>query len=261
MSSANELLTAAALGILEGLTEFIPVSSTGHLVLLGSAIGFSGPKAELFQIFIQLGAILAVVVLYRQRFSALFDLRTGRVGIARLAVACLPVFIVGGLFHRHVHTLMAPLPVAIALIVGGVAMIILDRPGRQVETESIDSITLRQSFLIGVFQCFSLWPGMSRSGSTIIGGLLQGCSRTVAAEFSFLVAVPVMCAAVGFKMLTDFRLLTLGDLPEFAVGFIVAFFVAIIAIKFFLGLLQRIGLRPFGIYRIILGLLVLLFTQ
>jgi len=256
-------------GILEGLTEFIPVSSTGHLILLGHLIGFEGELAETFDIFIQLGAILAVVVLFFKRFMDLLNFSDGqkisegmqgKAGIAKLGLACLPAFVLGAAFHHAIKEKLFNSPsVACALILGGIAMVLLEKLHRAPLVTRLEDITLKQSFLIGIFQCFALWPGMSRSGSTIIGGMILRLEREVAAQFSFLVAVPVMFAAVGFDMLKSVKLLSTAHIPLFATGFVVAFVVSIFAIKFFLSLLNRLTLKPFGIYRILLGLIVIYF--
>ena len=259
----DDVVTAILLGVLEGLTEFVPVSSTGHLVLLGTALGFTGARAEAFEVFIQLGAILAVVVLYWRRFIAIAqigregDAFSGRQGAMKLMAACIPVVIVGGLAHHAVKSLMSPFPVALALIAGGIAILLFDRQGPNPRIATLEQLTIKDCLLVGTFQCLSLWPGVSRSGATIIGALLIGCSRTVAAEFSFLVAVPVMCAAVGFKMITELHALTADDLGLFAVGFFVAFVVALAAIRFLLAFVQRYSMAPFAWYRIALGILVL----
>lgn len=265
----SELLTAALLGIVEGLTEFLPVSSTGHLILAGDLLAFTGSKANTFEVFIQLGAILAVVVLYWHRFIGFLQLSRptslfqGWGGIVRVGVATVPALICGALFHSTIKAvLFSPAPVAVALILGGVVMVLIERARfLSPRTGTVDEITLKQSFAIGVVQCLSLWPGMSRSGSTIIGGMVCGLERRVAAEFSFVVAVPVMLAAVSYDLLKNASQLSQSDLPLFAVGFVVSFFTAILAIRFFVSLLGRWTLRPFGYYRIALGVLVLLVTR
>ncbi len=268
MSDQSEIFQAILMGIVEGLTEFIPVSSTGHLILFGEGIGFHGPSAATFEIFIQLGAILAVVFLYPARFTGLFELSSyagfkGWQGLIKIALACLPAFVLGFLFHKMIKSyLFFPFPVALALIVGGVLFYLIDRPGKTYKVSALEQISYKQAFLIGVFQCFALWPGMSRSGSTIIGGLLLGLDRKVAAEFSFLVAVPVMSAAVAYDMLKTYSTTVSIDWTIFSVGFVVSFLTAILAIRFFIRLLGSYTLRPFGYYRIVLGALVLvLLTQ
>ena len=262
------LLSALWLGILEGLTEFIPVSSTGHLILLGRALGLHGDKADTFSIFIQSGAMLAVVVLYYRRFFALAGIDLGLpaqeanfrgwAGIGKLLTACLPIFVLGALFGSKIKAaLFAPLPVAAALITGGVLLILLESSVRRVRTESIAEITLGQCLLVGLFQCLALWPGMSRSGSTIIGAMLIGFDRRLAAEFSFFIAVPALGAAVGYDLLTSAGALSAADIPVFATGFLVSFVTAAAAIKLFLRVLGSCTMRPFGYYRILLGLIVI----
>lgn len=263
MNFENSLLTAAILGLIEGLTEFIPVSSTGHLILTGHALGFTGAKADTFEIFIQLGAILAVVVLYLPRFLALLDFRSaapfsGWHGLGRLALACAPAFVLGALFHELIKArLFAPFPVALALAAGGLLLIWIERRNAAPQVFSIEQLTPLACFLIGCFQCLSLWPGFSRSGSTIVGAMLLGAERRTAAEFSFFVAVPVMCAAVGYDLLKSLHLFSAADLPVLATGFAVSFVTAILAIKFFIAVLNRFTLAPFGYYRLLLAALVL----
>ena len=265
----SESLKAVILGAVEGLTEFIPVSSTGHLILTGKLIGFDGENAATFEIFIQLGAILAVVVLYLNRFRSLLDFSrssddseygfSGRQGIGKLFVACLPAFVLGPLLHGHIKTyLFSPLTVSLALIVGGVVMILIERRELETQVLTLENLSYATCFNIGLFQCFALWPGVSRSGATIIGGMLLGLHRQLAAEFSFLVAVPVMIAAVSYDLMKSFGALGGEDIKVFAIGFVVSFVTAILAIKFFLGLLRTHTLIPFGVYRIGIGLLVLL---
>jgi undecaprenyl-diphosphatase len=258
---------AVILGILEGVTEFIPVSSTGHLSLLSVYLGFDGEKTNTFNIFIQLGAILAVVFLYFRRFLELLRIKgsdlkaegfSGYTGLAKLGLACVPAFVLGFLFYDRIKELLkSPLPVALALIVGGILMILVERGVKKVSISRLEDVTYLQSLGVGIFQCLALWPGMSRSGSTIIGAMLLGFHRQVAAEFSFLLAVPVMCAAVGYELLKSASSLTVSDIPLFSVGFIISFIVAMLAIKFFIGMLGRFSLRPFAYYRIIIGLIVI----
>ncbi|MCL4161236.1 UNVERIFIED_CONTAM: hypothetical protein GTU68_015508, partial [Idotea baltica] len=243
-------LQALFLGIIEGLTEFIPVSSTGHLIIASNAIDFSLEQSESFSIFIQLGAILAVVLIYLDRnFS-------GILAIIKLFLGFLPACILGVLFYSSIkEVLFKPVPVAVALIVGGIILIIAER---KIDNEnklsvSLDDITNKQAFLVGCFQCFALWPGMSRSGSTIIGGMLSGLNKKTSADFSFILAVPVMCAAVSYDLLKNFSEINYADIKIFIFGFVIAFIVSYFAIKFFLQLLQKVGFWPFGVYRIILG--------
>lgn len=266
----SELFKACLLGIVEGLTEFIPVSSTGHLILFGEAVEFKGGAGGTFEVFIQLGAILAVVVLYHNRFRGLMHLGSlnalrggtgfsGWVGLMKLGIACVPAFILGFLVRDLIKAhLFGSVTVALALIVGGLIMVGIERFPTRVRTDDVGDLSYLQAFLIGVVQCFALWPGMSRSGATIVGGMLLGLSRSVAAEFSFLVAVPVMCAAVGYDLLKSWDLLEAQHFGIFTVGFIVSFVVAVLAIKFFMAVLNRVSLAPFGYYRIVLGAIVLI---
>jgi len=258
-----DYLNVLLLGVVEGLTEFIPVSSTGHLIIFEHIFPFQSEAKESFEIFIQLGAILAVVFLYPKRFAGLFafgvekDGFCGWAGIRKLFFASLPVFCLGPLLHSWIkRVLFEPFWVAIALLVGGLLFIVLDKKARPAQTVNLNDISVKQAFLIGLIQCFALWPGMSRSGSTIIGGLLAGLERKVAAEFSFLVAVPVMCAAVAYDLLKSAASISANDIPAFLLGFFVSFVVAIFAIRFFIGLLKRWTLAPFGYYRIVVAILV-----
>lgn len=257
---------AVLLGILEGLTEFIPVSSTGHLVIFGKYLEFQSVASSSFEIFIQLGAILAVLVLYFKRFLLFFDFKNksdglaGSRGIVKMVLACLPVAVMGFLFYEHIKKLLqSTTMIALALIVGGVLMIIVEKIKIPTRVKDVKDLSYRDSFLIGVSQCFSLWPGFSRSASTIVGGMLLGLKRAVAAEFSFLVAVPVISMAAVYDLLKNISTLSKDDLVIFFIGFIVSFLVALISIKFFLNILKRFSLTIFGYYRIILAVLVLLY--
>ncbi len=246
-------------GIVEGLTEFIPVSSTGHLILTGSLLGFEGEKAATFEVFIQLGAILAVVILYWKRFLSLFGLgpaQKGGLSLLHIIVAMLPASVLGLLLHDYIKShLFGPTTVLLALVVGGVLLILADRMGTRVTARNLDEVSISQAFGVGMFQCLSLWSGFSRSGSTISGGMLVGMERTVAAEFSFLLAVPMMIAASGldlFKAVKDHAIGT-GDIGFFMIGFVVSFLVAWAAIVWFLKLLNKVNLTPFAIYRFIVA--------
>lgn len=266
----SETLLAIILGIVEGLTEFIPVSSTGHLILCGDLLQFTGDKAQTFQIFIQIGAILAVVFLYWERFVDLIPFRDeegmlasgfkGWSGITKLFLASIPAFVLGWFFYGFIRdNLFNTTTVAAALVVGGVLMIWVERrPEKHTATE-LDQITYWQSFWVGVFQCMALWPGMSRSGSTIIGARCLNYSRKLSAEFSFLIAVPVMFAAVGYDLYKSMAFLESDDLWLFGVGTFVSFVTAIFAVKVFIAVLEKYTLMIFGVYRIIFGMLILLF--
>ena len=261
---SHEYWIAVILGIVEGLTEFLPVSSTGHLIIAGDLLNFTGEKAASFEIFIQLGAILAVMVLYWQRFVGLIPqdgFRLGKKngfkgyqGILLLALTTLPA-LVAGYLARHVIRayLFGPMTVALALGVGGIAILLAEKYKPQTRTSSLDELSYFQALMIGCFQCFALWPGMSRSASTIVGGLLSGLGRKVATEYSFLAAVPVMIAATGYDLLKSWKLLEISDIPFFAIGFLVSFIVAAAAIKTFIALVQRWSLAPYAYYRILIA--------
>jgi len=260
-------LKAILIAVLEGLTEFIPVSSTGHMILLGNYIQFVGEKAATFQIFIQAGAISAVVVIYRNRFRGLLPSRNSTEGFFRsflfgishptgmhILLSITPVMLAGFLLYQTIKThLFGPVTVAIGLIIGGFLMIVVDLLPIRHSTERLEDISYRNSFLIGLGQCLSLWPGMSRSGSTMITGLLLGIRHKAIADFSFIIAVPVMFAAVIFDIYKSWRFLETADAIQFGIGFLVAFLVAWASIKWFLKILILVRLIPFGIYRIFLG--------
>lgn len=259
----EEITAAIIMGIVEGLTEFIPVSSTGHLILAGHMLGFVGDRAATFEIAIQLGAILSIVALYPQRFLVLIprSLWAGSAeesalacwpGLFRFAAAVLPV-LAAGFLARHAikQYLFNPFTVTCALAAGGLAILVAEKllPGRR--TSSLDSLTVFQALGIGLFQILSLWPGTSRSAATIVGGMLVGLNRKDAAEFSFLIAVPVMFVATGYELSKVGLGFSREELRIFLVGFFVAFGVALFSVKMFLRLLNRWSLRPFAWYRII----------
>jgi undecaprenyl-diphosphatase len=260
------LLVAALLGLVEGLTEFLPVSSTGHLILVSHWLGSSDEGAKSFDIVIQLGAILAVVVHYRALFwSRLRGLFAGDAASKRLfgalLVAFLPSALVGLVLGKTIKRLLfGPLPVAAALLVGGIVMILVERArrARQVEGDvGTEHVTLKRALLIGLGQCFALWPGMSRSMSTIVSGQLTGLSTATAAEFSFLLSVPTLGAATLYEGYKSRHELAQGTgAPQLVVGLLVSFIVAWAVIAAFLRYLGRRGLEPFGYYRIALAVLV-----
>ncbi len=254
---------AIALGVVEGVTEFVPVSSTGHLILAGEWLEFPKETAAAFEIFIQLGAVLAVVWFYRAR---LHDLAAGmrrepraRAFAAKVLLAFLPAAVVGLLLHDWIEqVLFGSLPVAAALAVGGVLLLVIDRPDRrEAETRTIDDVSWRQAFLIGCAQVASLWPGMSRSGATIIGGLLAGLTRAAALEFSFFLAIPTLGAASVFALWKARHALTAADVPIFALGLLTSFVVSLAVIALLLRYVRDHDLRPFGWYRIALAAAVI----
>ena len=256
----DSLGIAVVLGIVEGLTEFIPVSSTGHLILVGHLLGFVGEKAASFEVAIQLGAILSVVVLYWRRFIELIPAQStadshstlrGWSGLWRIALATLPALSVGFLArHTIKEQLFTPLAVTWALAVGGVAILLAEKFVSRRRSYSIETITLGQAFGVGLFQVLALWPGTLRAAATIVGGMLVGLERKGAAEFSFLIAVPIMFAATGYELVKMRGLFAAQDVVQFGVGFVVSFLVALLAVKAFVGFLSRWSLAPFAWYRI-----------
>ncbi|MGK0288694.1 MAG: undecaprenyl-diphosphatase [bacterium] len=260
----NEILSAVITAVIEGLTEFIPVSSTGHMILFGELINFNSKSADTFKIFIQLGAILAITLIYKEKFLALIPSKNASLkevfvgkktpNVLHFTLAVFPALLAGFFLYKTIKTqLFSPTVVAIGLIVGGVIMIIVDRAVKKFEVKTVEEITHKQAFIIGLGQCFALWPGMSRSGSTMVTSLLLGIKHKAAADFSFIIAVPVMVAAVGYDMLKSYKSLSSGDLVYFGIGFVVAFLVSWVSVKWFLKVLTQIKLAPFGIYRIIIG--------
>lgn len=248
-------LVAVIMGIVEGLTEFIPVSSTGHLILAGQLLDFTGDKAKSFEIFIQLGAILAIVVLYRRKITAMAfrwksPWREKGLTPWHLGLAMAPAVLFGFLlYHPIKERLFTPLTVLIGLVAGGVYMIFAEKLNRPTLVKDVEKITLLQAFLVGLFQCLALWPGFSRSGATIAGALLIGIGLRAAADFSFILAVPMMAGATTLDMYKSASALSAHDAALFAVGFVVSFFVAWLAVATFLKILERVKLSPFAYYR------------
>lgn len=260
-----EFVVAVILGIVQGITEFLPVSSSGHLIITSAFIGEGDPRIKTFEVVIQFGSILAVILLYRKRFASLLFPRifgeappfSGLRGLYLLFLTCLPASLVGFFCYGYIKArLFNPSSVALALVAGGIAMLLVERVNHKEAVTNIDAITPGMALGIGVCQCFSLWPGFSRSASTIMGGMLLGAKRGVAAEYSFIAAVPIMLAATGFDLYRSASILTADDLPFFLTGMGVSFIVALLAIKVFMGLLGRISLAPFAWYRLALAPLV-----
>ncbi|MDT8445347.1 MAG: undecaprenyl-diphosphate phosphatase [bacterium] len=266
----NAYIQAFLTALVEGLTEFVPVSSTGHMILFGDLIGFRGDKAETFTVFIQLGAILAAALIYQDRFLGLIPKAGQEPFFKRLfwgqsrptavhfILAVLPILVAGLLLHQIIkEQLFSVQVVAYGLIVGGVLMILAEKWPKKFVAERVDQITPKQALIVGLGQCMAIWPGMSRSGSTMITSLMIGIRHQAAAEFSFIIAVPVMVAAVSYDLYKSWGFLEASDAGYFALGFVVAFGVAWGSIRWFLRVLGKVGLIPFGIYRILLGGLVL----
>ncbi|WP_315118433.1 undecaprenyl-diphosphate phosphatase [uncultured Clostridium sp.] len=270
------ILKAIIIAIVEGLTEFIPVSSTGHMILVGWAIGFHGEFAKMFEVVIQLGAIMAVVVLYWKKiwesivefFSFIFTKgKTGKTGFRfgiNVIVASIPMGVVGLLFYDKIKSKFIPEAVIVGFIVGGVLLIILEKIYRNKarKVEDIDNMTPGQAIKVGVLQLLALWPGMSRSASTIMGGWIAGLSTPIAAEFSFFIAIPAMIGSSGKDLFEfDYSIMTPTLWVALVLGFVVAFLVALIVMKKFVDFLKKKPLRVFALYRIavgsLLGILVL----
>ena len=255
-------LNAIILGIVEGLTEFLPVSSTGHLIIAGHLLGFTGPKAETFEIVIQLGAILAVVAMYLPTFWGLVR-PTGRAfgglrGLWLLFLTSVPASLLGLFAHSAIKEhLFSPVTVAFALIIGALAILLVERLKIRKNVGDLDEMTPALALGVGCFQCLALWPGFSRSAATIMGGMILGVDRRVAAEYSFIAAVPIMFAATGYDLLKSWRIFGPDNFLVLAVGFAVSFVSAWAAVKVFIALLSRMTLRPFAWYRLALAPVVL----
>ncbi len=258
-------ITAIILGMVEGLTEFLPVSSTGHLILAGDLLNYTGEASKTFEIFIQLGSILAVVVVYWRRFIILIEgvfSKEKRRGLnfIHVIVAMIPAVVIGLIARDAIKAyLFSPTTVLIGLVAGGILMIVAENRKKPNPTTDLDSLTYRQAFVVGLYQVLALWPGFSRSGSTIAGGILAGTSHRVAADFTFIVAVPMMVAASGLDLIKSYKYLSPSDIPFFGVGFITAFIVALVVIKVFLKLISKIKLKPFAYYRFALAVVFLLY--
>jgi undecaprenyl-diphosphatase len=256
------VLKALALGIVEGVTEFLPISSTGHLIVASQIINYPETSRVTFEIFIQLGAILAVVWHYRKHLSQLAlqapsDEPT-RVVIGKVLLAFLPAAAFGLLFHRAIEQyLFSPTFVATTLIVGGVIILVLERRGWRIETRTIEQTRWQQAFWVGMAQVLSLLPGVSRAGATIIGGMLTGMERPAATQFSFYLSIPTMLAASLYSLFKARHLLAATDVLPLTVGFVVSFISALLVVRAFITFVQRHTFIGFGYYRIAFGLLVL----
>jgi undecaprenyl-diphosphatase len=266
MTDLHVLLDALILGIVEGLTEFLPVSSTGHLILAGQLLGFNDEKGKVFEIAIQFAAILAVVWEYRRRlWHTLVSIKSEPVS-QRLAinmiVAFLPAAILGFLFLKQIKTyLFNPIVVASAFIIGGFLILWAERREHRVHAETIDDMTWRDALKVGFAQAVAMIPGTSRSGATIIGGLFFGLSRRAATEFSFFLAIPTMFAATFYDVYKHRALFSAGDLDLFAVGGVVSFISAFLAVRGLLRFISRHDFAVFAYYRIVFGVVVLLSAQ
>jgi undecaprenyl-diphosphatase len=255
------LFKAFLLGIVEGATEFLPVSSTGHLIIAGDLLNFNDARGKVFEIVIQLGAILAVCWEYRARFVHVL----GNVAepashrlITNLALAFFPAALLGLAFHEQIKTyLFNPVTVAVALILGGFAILLIEKYAPQPDTAMVDDMDWKHALKVGCAQCLALIPGVSRAGATILGGVVFGLSRRAATEFSFFLAVPIMFAATGFDLLQGWDDLHANDLPMFVVGFLTAFISALLVVRGLLRYVSHHDFRVFAWYRIVFGILVL----
>src|SRR5882724_2105265 len=250
----TELVYALILGVVEGITEFLPISSTGHLILASALLGATDERWKVFNIVIQTGAMLAVVWEYRARFF--------RVDIAlyrNLIVAFIPAAVIGLAFSKYIKAhLFHAVPVALAFIVGGVIILLVEQRSHRARVESTREMTALDALKVGIAQCFALIPGTSRSGATIIGGMLFGLSRKAATEFSFFLAVPTLVAAGGYDLLKNRALLSAQDAPVFGVGLVVSFISAFGVIRWLIRYVATHDFKPFAWYRVAFGLLVLL---
>ena len=264
-----DFFKAIILAIVEGLTEFLPVSSTAHMIFTSSYFGIQSDEfVKMFQVSIQFGAILAVVVLYWKKFLSV----NAWTFYVKLAIAVIPALILGKLFDDKIEAVLEkPIPIAIVLIVGGIILLFIDKLFLRQPIEEEKEITLKKGLIIGCWQCLAMMPGTSRAAASIIGGMQQGLTRKLAAEFSFFLAVPTMLAVTAYSIfLKDWNylgkeqkgfemILEGNNLVLFVVGNLVAFVVAIIAIKFFIEILKKFGFKIWGWYRIILGLVFLIY--
>lgn len=259
------LFKAIIIAIVEGITEFLPISSTGHMIIVGHFINFTGDFATFFEVVIQLGAILAIVVLYWKKISRSLqpkNLVPGKQGFRlwfNMAVAFIPAAVIGLIFkHKIDDYLFNTLTVALAMIVGGTLLIIIENKFRKNHvTRDIDHVTPVQALKIGIFQCLSLWPGMSRSASTIMGGWISGLSTPVAAEFSFFLAIPTMVAASALDLIKDRPVMNSIEILALVVGFVVSFLVALLVVEKFINFLNKKPMRVFAVYRILVGIILL----
>lgn len=257
------LVKAAVMGIVEGLTEFLPISSTGHLILAGSLLGFDDTKAKVFDIAIQTGAIFAVILVYWQKIQSTVAALPRQAKARRFAmnvfIGFLPAVVLGLLFGKAIQAhLFTPAVVASTFIVGGFVILWAEkRPPGSVRVENVDDMTPLDALKVGVVQCFAMIPGTSRSGATIIGGMLLGLSRKAATEFSFFLAIPTLIGAGVYSLYKERALLSMADLPMFVVGLVFSFVSAWFCVRWLLRYISTHDFIPFAWYRIVFGILVL----
>ncbi|AAZ98645.1 undecaprenyl kinase, bacitracin resistance protein BacA [Thiobacillus denitrificans ATCC 25259] len=262
MADLTQILHALILGFVEGFTEFLPISSTGHLILAGQLLGFNGEKAKVFMIAIQLAAILAVVWEYRVRLrhvvSTVHTEPASRRLVVNLMAGFLPAAVLGFLFYKEIKGyLFNPIVVASALVIGGVLILWAERRKHVVSTPTVDDLGWRRALAVGFAQALAMVPGTSRSGATIIGGLFLGLSRKAAAEFSFLLAIPTMFAATAYDLYKNWQLFDAGDIPLFAIGGVASFASALFAVRTLIKFVSRHDYTVFAWYRIVFGGVVL----
>ena len=261
----DNYLNAILLGMVEGITEFLPISSTGHLIIAGNLLGFTGPRADTFEIFIQLGAILAVLWNYREQLIEItinYNKSQHNINfLFNLLVAFLPAAILGFVLHRYIKNyLFSPITVASALFLGGIAIIVIESRNYNYHIEKIEELTWQDALKVGCAQCLALFPGVSRAGATIMGGIIFGLSRRAATEFSFFLAIPTMFVATFYDLYKSRSLLSLADIPIFTLGFIVSFLSALVVIRAFLVFIGNNNFTNFAWYRIIFGGIILLYA-
>lgn len=254
-------LIAALLGLVEGLTEFIPVSSTGHLILLVDLLGFQGPPGKVFEIAIQLGAILAVCILYWRRLLhvaiGLFSDHASQRFATNILLGFLPAMVIGALAHDFIKgVLFSPWVVSVTLVLGGIAILLIERNRPQPTVPHVEAITPGLALRIGLCQCLAMIPGVSRSGATIMGAMLLRVDRSAATEFSFFLAIPTMLAATVYDLYKNWDFLSLDDGTLIATGFLCAFLAALVVVRTLIRFVSRNGFAPFAYYRIIIGLLM-----
>jgi len=260
-------LEALLMGVIEGLTEFLPISSTAHLLLLGDMLGFEGPPGKTFEIVIQLGAILAVCVVYSHKLwgvaTTLGDKRS-QAFVRNVLIAFLPAAVIGATLYKYIKQMLeSPTTAATALVVGGVAILVIERMVKRVRVTEVEDLSPKMSLAIGFCQVLAMVPGVSRAGATIMGSMLLGVERRAAAEFSFFLAIPTMAGATVYSLYKNWSTLSLDGAGLIAIGFVAAFFAALVVVKTFIGFIGRHGFAPFAWYRIAFGglMLVLLLTR
>ena len=255
-----DTIQSIIIAVVEGLTEFIPVSSTGHMIITEKLLNITeNDFSKVFTVAIQLGAILAVVVLYRKKF---LDFKNWQF-YAKIAAGVVPALILGFLFSDSIDAMLeSSTTVAISLLAGGIILLFIDRVFKNPRIDKEEDISFFKAIMIGIWQCIAMIPGVSRSAASIIGGMQQKLTRNAAAEFSFFLAVPTMLAATGYKLLKYYRDhegFSSNEIKQLAIGNVVAFVVALLAIKFFIGFLKKHGFKIWGYYRIVVGILLLIF--